>query len=87
MNSEKSQQQNGEFKKVLGLGSLIIFGLAYMAPTVVFNYYGPLSVASKGMYPTCFVITAICRFVKHMLHHQVRNHLKQFEEISIPVGA
>lgn len=28
-----------------------------------------------------------CRFVKHMLHHQVRNHLKQFEEISIPAGA
>lgn len=62
MNSEKTQQQNGEFKKVLGIGSLIIFGLAYMAPTVVFNYYGPLSVASKGMYPTCFVITAIAMF-------------------------
>lgn len=61
MNSEKSQQ-NGEFKKVLGLGSLVIFGLAYMAPTVVFNYYGPLSVASGGMYPTCFVITAIAMF-------------------------
>ena len=60
MNSEK--QQSGEFKKVLGLGSLIIFGLAYMAPTVVFNYYGPLSVASEGMYPTCFVITAIAMF-------------------------
>ena len=29
----------------------------------------------------------ICRFVKHMLHHQLRNHLKQFEEISIPAGA
>lgn len=29
----------------------------------------------------------ICRFVKHMLHHQVRNHLKQFEEISILAGA
>ena len=62
MNSEKTQQQNGEFKKVLGIGSLVIFGLAYMAPTVVFNYYGPLSVASKGMYPTCFVITAIAMF-------------------------
>jgi putrescine importer len=60
VNSEK--QQSGEFKKVLGLGSLIIFGLAYMAPTVVFNYYGPLSVASEGMYPTCFVITAIAMF-------------------------
>ena len=31
--------------------------------------------------------TATCRFVKHMLHHQLRNHLKQFEEISIPAGA
>lgn len=59
-----TEQTNGgsEFKKVLGLGSLIIFGLAYMAPTVVFNYYGPLSVASNGMYPTCFVITAIAMF-------------------------
>jgi putrescine importer len=62
MNSENAQQQNGEFKKVLGIGSLVIFGLAYMAPTVVFNYYGPISVSSKGMYPTCFVITAIAMF-------------------------
>ena len=29
----------------------------------------------------------ICRFVKHMLHHQVRNHLKQFEAISTPEDA
>ncbi len=62
MNSENAQQQNGEFKKVLGIGSLVIFGLAYMAPTVVFNYYGPISVSSKGMYPTCFVITALAMF-------------------------
>lgn len=47
--SKEKTSTNGEFKKVLGLGSLIIFGLAYLAPTVVFNYYGPLSVASKGM--------------------------------------
>lgn len=60
--STEQTNNGGEFKKVLGLGSLIIFGLAYMAPTVVFNYYGPLSVASNGMYPTCFVITAIAMF-------------------------
>ncbi len=53
----------GEFKKVLGLGSMIIFGLAYMAPTVVFNYYGPLSVASKGTYPMCFIITTLAMFL------------------------
>ncbi len=32
--------ETGEFKKVLGVGSLVMFGLAYMAPTVVFNYMG-----------------------------------------------
>lgn len=62
--TEKAQtsQTNGEFKKVLGLGSLICFGLAYMAPTVVFNYYGPMSVASNGMYPTVMVCTAVAMF-------------------------
>lgn len=63
--SEKAQTpntNNGEFKKVLGLGSLICFGLAYMAPTVVFNYYGPMSVASQGMYPTVMLCTAIAMF-------------------------
>lgn len=53
---------NGEFKKVSGLGSMLVFGLAYLAPTVVFNYYGPISVASKGMYPTCFFVTTIVMF-------------------------
>lgn len=54
---------NGEFKKVLGLGSMLVFGLAYLAPTVVFNYYGPISVASKGMYPTCFFVTTVVMFL------------------------
>ena len=45
------------------------------------NGYFYISYDDKSLY------NAICRFVKHMLHHQVRNHLKQFEEISIPAGA
>lgn len=61
MNKEK-EQQNGGFKKVLGLGSLICFGLAYMAPTVVFNYYGAISVESRGMYPMVFLCTVIAIF-------------------------
>lgn len=59
--SEKNTN-NGEFKKVLGLGALVCFGLAYMAPTVVFNYYGPMSAASNGMYPTVMLCTAIAMF-------------------------
>lgn len=34
-----------------------------MAPTVVFNYYGPLSVASKGTYPMCFIVTTLAMFL------------------------
>lgn len=61
MEKEKTNN-NGEFKKVLGLGSLVCFGLAYMAPTVVFNYYGSISVESHGMYPMVFVCTVIAIF-------------------------
>ena len=32
-------------------------------------------------------IARYCRFVKHMLHHQARNHSKQFEAISTPEDA
>lgn len=36
-----SQSQNqGELKRTLNLPLLVGFGLAYLAPTVVFNYYG-----------------------------------------------
>ena len=62
MVSNDSKQKAGDFKKVLGLGSLIIFGLAYLAPTAVFNYYGPISVASRGMFPTCYTITTVAMF-------------------------
>ena len=60
------KQQKGGFKKVLGLGSLVVFGLAYLAPTAVFNYYGPISVAAKGMYPTCYLITTLAMFLLHL---------------------
>ena len=33
-------QNQGELKRTLSLPLLIGFGLAYLAPTVVFNYYG-----------------------------------------------
>ncbi len=59
---KSDDQKKGEFKKVLGLGSLVIFGLAYLAPTAVFNYYGPISVASHGMFPMCYLITTVAMF-------------------------
>lgn len=59
---KSESEQKGEFKKVLGVGSLVIFGLAYLAPTAVFNYYGPISVESNGMFPLCYLVTTLAMF-------------------------
>jgi amino acid transporter len=38
---------------------LIMFGLAYLAPTVVFNYYGIFTESTGGMYTLAFAITTV----------------------------
>ena len=54
-------QNQGELKRTLSLPLLIGFGLAYLAPTVVFNYYGIWSADSGtgGHYPLALIITTI----------------------------
>ncbi|MDO4868893.1 MAG: APC family permease [Bacillota bacterium] len=54
-------QNQGELKKTLSLPLLIGFGLAYLAPTVVFNYYGIWSADSGtgGHYPLALLITTV----------------------------
>jgi amino acid transporter len=69
------KQQKGGFKKVLGLGSVVVFGLAYLAPTAVFNYYGPISVAAKGMYPTCYLITTLAMFFTAFSYAQMAREI------------
>lgn len=50
-------ENNVQLKKTLTLPLLIGFGLAYLAPTVVFNYYGIWTVATDGLYPLALLIT------------------------------
>ncbi|MGI6766202.1 MAG: APC family permease [Lentihominibacter sp.] len=54
-------QNQGELKRTLGLPLLIGFGLAYLAPTVVFNYYGIWTSESgtDGHYPLALLITTV----------------------------
>lgn len=57
-----SEMQNqGELKRTLNLPLLVGFGLAYLAPTVVFNYYGIWTAASgtAGHYPLALLITTV----------------------------
>lgn len=49
-------------KRTLSLPLLIMFGLAYLAPTVVFNYYGLFTQSTSGMYALAFLITTVVMF-------------------------
>jgi len=46
-------------RRVLGLPALVFFGMAYMAPQVVFTTYGVVTVESEGHLPLAYVFTLI----------------------------
>ncbi|MEL7657670.1 MAG: APC family permease, partial [Bacillota bacterium] len=46
-------------KRVLTLRNLVFFGIAYLAPTVIFNQYGILTQITQGMMALSTVITII----------------------------
>lgn len=49
-------------KRVLTLKYLVVFGLAYLAPTVVFNYYGIVTTLTGGMMALAYIITTVAMF-------------------------
>ncbi|OIK15484.1 hypothetical protein BIV60_09460 [Bacillus sp. MUM 116] len=48
-----------EFKRVLGLPSLVFCGLAFLVPTAIFDLYGVVSNITHGMYSLTHALTAI----------------------------
>ena len=70
-------QQQGELKRTLGLPLLIGFGLAYLAPTVVFNYYGIWTADSGtgGHYPLALLIaTVLMTFTAYSYTRMVKEY-------------
>lgn len=57
--SENNQANDVSLKRTLTLPLIIMFGLSYLAPTVVFNYYGIFTPSTGGMYTLSLCITAI----------------------------
>lgn len=55
----QQKQESVELKRTLSVPLLIGFGLAYLAPTVVFNYYGIWTIETNGMYPLALLITTL----------------------------
>lgn len=51
-----------ELKRVLTLRHLVVFGLAYLAPTVVFNYFGIVTTLTGGMMALAYAATTVVMF-------------------------
>lgn len=51
-----------ELKRSLTMPLLIMFGLAYLTPTVVFNYYGVITVGTHGMMALAYIMTTVVMF-------------------------
>ena len=51
--------QQTHFRRVLGLPSLVFFGLAYMVPLTVWTTYGVVTTSTAGHLPAAYVVTTI----------------------------
>lgn len=60
LQSEPDSGETGNrLKRVLGLPSLVLFGLAYMIPLTVFTTYGLVTTQTKGHLPLAYIVTLI----------------------------
>lgn len=53
---------DGSLKRILGLPSLVFFGLAYMVPLTVFTTYGVVTQETSGHLPTAYIVTLAAMF-------------------------
>ncbi|HEY6799639.1 MAG TPA: APC family permease [Agromyces sp.] len=52
-------QQDGRFRRVLGVPSLTLFGLVYMVPLTIFTTYGIVTQMTGGRVPVAYLITLV----------------------------
>jgi putrescine importer len=57
--SVSATDTDGALKRVLGLPSLVLFGLVYMVPLTVFTTYGIVTETSGGRLPLAYVLTLV----------------------------
>lgn len=50
---------HGEFKKVLGLPTLVLLGLVYMVPLTIFTTYGIVTEITGGRLPVAYALTLV----------------------------
>lgn len=67
--------QGAHLNRVLGMPSLVLFGLAYMVPLTVFTTYGVVTEMTAGHLPTAYVVTlATMTFTAYSYGRMVQAH-------------
>ncbi|MFD2351361.1 hypothetical protein ACFSTC_21655 [Nonomuraea ferruginea] len=70
-----SQPPTPHLRRVLGLPSLVLFGLAYMVPLTVFTTYGIVTEMTEGHLPGAYVVTLVAMlFTAYSYGRMVRAH-------------
>ncbi|SEB09453.1 APC family permease [Leifsonia sp. 21MFCrub1.1] len=67
-------QREGHLEKRLGLPSVVAFGLAYMAPSLVMVIFGVIAVASAGTAPTAFLIATLAMLLTAISYSKLSKH-------------
>jgi putrescine importer len=57
--AHRDRRREPHFRRVLGLPSLVLFGLAYMVPLTVWTTYGVVATKTHGFLSTAYLVTTV----------------------------
>ncbi len=52
-------REQATLERTLGLGTVVLIGLAYMTPLIVLGTYGVVAQLSNGTVPTAYLVTLV----------------------------
>ncbi|MEA4922002.1 MAG: APC family permease [Eubacteriaceae bacterium] len=60
-----------ELNRTLGLGAVVLFGAAYMAPCTIFSYFGLIGTNTHGMVSMAYLIATVAMFFTALSYRQM----------------
>lgn len=70
-NSLESFGYQQELNRTLGLGAVVLFGAAYMAPCTIFSYFGLIGTQTHGMVAMSYLVATVAMFFTAMSYRQM----------------
>ena len=70
-NSLESFGYKQELNRTLGIGAVLLFGMAYMAPCTIFSYFGLIGTSTHGMVAMSYLIATVAMFFTALSYRQM----------------